>query len=100
VTFLIVETIGLTRLYVLFVIRMHRQRVHLAAITANPPAHEGWRGYVTLGLDVLFMMDTGRSIAPHGDAAGDGSEVVSHREGLWADPARGDWLPGSFSASS
>jgi len=34
--FLTVETIGLTRLYVLFVIEVDRRRVHLAGITANP----------------------------------------------------------------
>ena len=34
--FLTVETIGLTRLYILFVIELNRRRVHLAAITAHP----------------------------------------------------------------
>jgi putative transposase len=34
--FLTVETVGLTRLYVLFVIELHRRRVHLAGITAHP----------------------------------------------------------------
>jgi transposase InsO family protein len=34
--FLTVETIGLTRLYVLFVIELHRRRVHLAGIAAHP----------------------------------------------------------------
>jgi putative transposase len=34
--FLTVETIGLTRLYILFVIELDRRHVHLAGITAHP----------------------------------------------------------------
>jgi len=34
--FLTVETIGLSRLYVLFVIELDRRRVWLAGITTNP----------------------------------------------------------------
>jgi putative transposase len=34
--FLTVETMGLTRLYVLFVIELEQRRVHLAGITAHP----------------------------------------------------------------
>jgi transposase InsO family protein len=34
--FLTVETVGLTRLYVLFVVEVDRRRVHLAGITAHP----------------------------------------------------------------
>src|SRR6266498_1823352 len=34
--FLTVETVGLTRLYVFFVIELERRRVHLAGITAHP----------------------------------------------------------------
>jgi putative transposase len=34
--FLTVETIGLARLYVFFVIELERRRVHLAGITAHP----------------------------------------------------------------
>jgi putative transposase len=34
--FFTVETVGLTRLYVLFIIELERRRVHLAGITAHP----------------------------------------------------------------
>jgi putative transposase len=36
-----VETVGLTRLYVLFVVEVQRRTVHLVGITAHPPG----RGY-------------------------------------------------------
>jgi putative transposase len=39
--FLTVETIGLSRLYVLFVIELDRRQVWLAGITANPTG-PGW----------------------------------------------------------
>jgi hypothetical protein len=35
--FLTVETVGLTRLYVLFFIELDHRRVHLAGITAHTP---------------------------------------------------------------
>ncbi len=34
--FFTVETVGLTRLYVLFVVELDRRRVHLAGITVHP----------------------------------------------------------------
>jgi hypothetical protein len=34
--FFTVETVGLTRLYVLFIVEVHRRTVHLAGITAHP----------------------------------------------------------------
>jgi putative transposase len=34
--FFTVETVGLTRLYVLFIVELERRRVHLAGITAHP----------------------------------------------------------------
>jgi putative transposase len=34
--FLTVETVGLTRLYVLFIVELDRRQVHLAGVTAHP----------------------------------------------------------------
>ena len=34
--FLTVETVGLTRLYVLFVVELDRRRVHLVGVTSHP----------------------------------------------------------------
>ena len=36
VTFLTVETVGLTRLSVLFIVELDRRRVHLAGVTVHP----------------------------------------------------------------
>jgi hypothetical protein len=38
--FFTVETVGLTRLYVLFFVEVQRRTVHLAGITAHPTG--GW----------------------------------------------------------
>jgi putative transposase len=51
--FLSVETIGLSRLYVLFVIELDRRRVWLAGVTANPTG--GWVAQQARGL----LMDMG-----------------------------------------
>ena len=42
--FFTVETVGLTRLYVLFVVELDRRRVYLAGITANPDRRVGDAG--------------------------------------------------------
>ena len=39
VDFFTVETVGLTRLYVLFVVEVQRRYAHLVGITAHPPKH-------------------------------------------------------------
>jgi transposase InsO family protein len=46
--FLTVESVGLTRLYVLFVVELDRRRVHLAGITAHPTG--AWVGQAARNL--------------------------------------------------
>jgi putative transposase len=48
--FLTVETVGLTRLYVLFIVELDRRRVHLAGVTAHPTG-----GWVTQAARNLLM---------------------------------------------
>jgi putative transposase len=48
--FLTVETVGLTRLYVFFIIEVDRRRVHLAGVTAHPTG-----GWVTQAARNLLM---------------------------------------------
>jgi len=57
--FLTVETIGLTRLYILFVIELDRRRVHLAGITAHPTG-----AWVTQAARNLLMDLENRSTLP------------------------------------
>jgi putative transposase len=54
--FFTVETVGLTRLYVLFVIELDRRRVHLAGITAHPTG--AWVAQAARNL----LMDVGEHV--------------------------------------
>jgi hypothetical protein len=58
--FFAVETVGLTRLYVLFVVEIDRRQVHLAGITAHPA------GEITVGLCRHTVMAplSGASVLP------------------------------------
>jgi transposase InsO family protein len=56
--FLTVETVGLSRLYVLFVIELDRRRVWLAGITANPTG--GWVTQQARELLMTMGQQTGR----------------------------------------
>ena len=57
--FLTVETVGLTRLYVLFVVELDRRRVHLAGITAHPTGE--WVAQAARNL-LMDLDDHGRPV--------------------------------------
>jgi putative transposase len=80
--FLTVETIGLTRLYVFFLIEVERRRVHLAGVTAHPTGEWVTQAARNLMMDLAEHADRFRFLIRDRDAkftsafAAAGVEVV------------------------
>jgi putative transposase len=66
--FLTVETIGLTRLYVFFVIEVERRRIHLAGVTAHPTGEWVTRAGRNLLMDLAEHADRFRFLIRDRDA--------------------------------
>jgi transposase InsO family protein len=66
--FLTVETIGLTRLYVFFVIELERRRVHLAGVTAHPTGAWVTQAARNLLMELEERADRFRFLVRDGDA--------------------------------
>jgi putative transposase len=66
--FLTVETVGLTRLYLFFMIEVERRRVHLAGVTAHPTGEGVTRAGRNLLMDLAQHADRFRFLIRHRDA--------------------------------